>query len=143
MADQVAASITVHDISAGPSGPAQPGTGSGPVAPASGAGGPVLTAPRAPLAFHMMARPAGAICNLDCEYRFFMSKTMLYPGSRFKMAAGLQETCGASPAASATVNRSWTPQPRDGSPPNPIGKIPAAAALTGEPSGHVSQPDPM
>jgi hypothetical protein len=30
-----------------------------------------------------------------------------------------------------------TPPPRDGSPPNLTGKIPAAAALTGEPSGHV------
>jgi hypothetical protein len=29
------------------------------------------------------------------------------------------------------------PSPRAGSPPNPIGRIPAAAALTGELSGHV------
>jgi uncharacterized protein len=54
--------------------------------------GPVLTVPRAPLAFHLMAKPTGAICNLDCEYCFFLSKEMLYPGSRFRMARELQET---------------------------------------------------
>ena len=56
------------------------------------AAGPVLTVPGAPLAFHVMAKPTGAICNLDCEYCFFLSKEMLYPGSRFRMAAELQET---------------------------------------------------
>jgi uncharacterized protein len=48
--------------------------------------------PAAPLAFHLMAKPTGAICNLDCEYCFFLSKEMLYPGSRFRMAAELQES---------------------------------------------------
>src|SRR5436305_4588006 len=46
----------------------------------------------APRAFHMMAKPSGATCNLDCEYCFFLSKEMLYPGSRFRMAEELQET---------------------------------------------------
>ena len=46
----------------------------------------------APAAFHVMAKPTGAICNLDCEYCYFLSKEMLYPGSRFRMAAELQET---------------------------------------------------
>src|SRR5450755_1436107 len=54
--------------------------------------GPVLTMPGAPVAFHAMAKPTGAICNLDCEYCFFLSKEMQYPGSRFRMAEGLQET---------------------------------------------------
>ena len=48
--------------------------------------------PDAPVAFHVMAKPTGAICNLDCEYCFFLSKEMLYPGSRFRMAEELQET---------------------------------------------------
>ena len=39
-----------------------------------------------------MAKPTGAVCNLDCEYCFFLSKEMLYPGSRFRMAADLQDT---------------------------------------------------
>ena len=53
--------------------------------------GAVVTIPSAPHAFHVMAKPTGAICNLDCEYCFFLSKEMLYPGSRFRMAEELQE----------------------------------------------------
>ena len=56
-----------------------------------GAPSPVLTMPGAPLAFHVMAKPSGATCNLDCDYCFFLSKEMLYPGSRFRMAEDLQE----------------------------------------------------
>ena len=36
--------------------------------------------------FHLLAKPTGATCNLDCSYCFFLSKEMLYPGSRFRMA---------------------------------------------------------
>jgi uncharacterized protein len=32
-----------------------------------------------------MAKPTGAICNLDCEYCFFLAKEELYPGSTFRM----------------------------------------------------------
>ncbi len=39
----------------------------------------------APPAYHVMAKPTGAICNLDCEYCFFLSKEALYPGSPFRM----------------------------------------------------------
>ncbi len=53
---------------------------------------PMPTMPGAPPAFHVMAKPTGAVCNLDCEYCFFLSKEMLYPGSRFRMAEQLQET---------------------------------------------------
>ncbi len=42
--------------------------------------------------FHLLAKPTGATCNLDCEYCFFLSKEMLYPGSRFRMADELLET---------------------------------------------------
>jgi uncharacterized protein len=45
----------------------------------------------APPAFHMLVKPTGAICNLDCKYCFFLSKEMLYPGSRFRMADELLE----------------------------------------------------
>jgi len=41
--------------------------------------------PRLPRALHLMAKPTGAICNLDCEYCFFLSKEELYPGSSFRM----------------------------------------------------------
>ena len=48
--------------------------------------------PRAQTQFHLLAKPTGAICNLDCKYCFFLSKEMLYPGSRFRMADELLET---------------------------------------------------
>ncbi|MGI9609294.1 MAG: radical SAM protein, partial [Acidimicrobiia bacterium] len=38
-----------------------------------------------------MAKPTGPICNLDCEYCFFLSKEMLYPGDRFRMADEMLE----------------------------------------------------
>ncbi|WP_407342631.1 anaerobic sulfatase maturase [Pengzhenrongella phosphoraccumulans] len=41
--------------------------------------------PGAPASFHLLAKPAGAICNLDCSYCFFLSKEELYPGSTFRM----------------------------------------------------------
>ena len=66
--------------------------GAGAAGEPSDAGAAVLTIPAAPAAFHVMAKPTGAVCNLDCEYCFFLSKEMLYPGSRFRMAADLQET---------------------------------------------------
>jgi len=56
---------------------------------------PVLSSPllrNAPPAFHLLAKPTGATCNLDCKYCFFLSKEMLYPGSRFRMADDLLET---------------------------------------------------
>jgi uncharacterized protein len=46
----------------------------------------------APASFHVLAKPTGAICNLDCTYCFFLSKEMLYPGSRFHMADEMLET---------------------------------------------------
>ena len=45
----------------------------------------------APQAFHLLSKPTGATCNLDCKYCFFLSKEMLYPGSRFRMADELLE----------------------------------------------------
>jgi len=50
------------------------------------------TSSQTPLAFHLLAKPTGAVCNLDCKYCFFLSKEMLYPGSRFRMADELLET---------------------------------------------------
>jgi uncharacterized protein len=48
--------------------------------------------PNAPPAFHLLTKPTGAVCNLDCKYCFFLSKEMLYPGSCFRMADDLLET---------------------------------------------------
>ena len=46
---------------------------------------------QAPPYIHVMAKPTGAICNLDCKYCFFLSKEALYPGSPFRMADDVME----------------------------------------------------
>jgi len=46
----------------------------------------------APPAYHLLAKPTGAVCNLDCTYCFFLSKEELYPGSHFRMTDDLLET---------------------------------------------------
>jgi uncharacterized protein len=45
-----------------------------------------------PHAFHVLVKPAGAVCNLACRYCYFLSKADLYPGSRFRMPDGVLET---------------------------------------------------
>jgi len=37
-------------------------------------------------AFHLLAKPTGATCNLDCAYCFFLSKELLYQDSNFRMS---------------------------------------------------------
>jgi radical SAM protein with 4Fe4S-binding SPASM domain len=59
------------------------------VSTAEGRPAGALLPPGAPLAFHLLAKLTGAICNLDCTYCFFLSKDTLYPGSRFRMADDL------------------------------------------------------
>jgi len=34
----------------------------------------------APVAFHLMSKPTGPLCNLDCRYCFYLEKERLYPG---------------------------------------------------------------
>ena len=37
-------------------------------------------------AFHVIAKPVGALCNLGCKYCFYLEKEHLYPGkSRWAM----------------------------------------------------------
>jgi uncharacterized protein len=45
----------------------------------------------APPAFHVMLKPRGAVCNLNCAYCYFLSKERLYPGSGFRMTDELLE----------------------------------------------------
>ena len=61
--------------------------------PASLAPGPTpaARARRAPASFHVLAKPTGAICNLDCDYCFFLAKEELYPGSTFRMTEPVLE----------------------------------------------------
>ena len=42
--------------------------------------------------FQIFAKPAGALCNLDCHYCYYLKKELLYPGSRsFQMSDNLLE----------------------------------------------------
>ncbi len=42
--------------------------------------------------FHIMTKPVGPICNLDCKYCFYLEKEMLYPNTRrWEMAPGVLE----------------------------------------------------
>src|SRR3569623_652494 len=43
-------------------------------------------APMAHFPSHIMTKPIGPICNLDCKYCFYLEKEKLYPGTKsFKM----------------------------------------------------------
>ena len=53
---------------------------------------PVVRPADAPPAFHLLAKPRGAICNLDCKYCFYLSKEELYKGSSFRMTDETLET---------------------------------------------------
>ena len=44
-----------------------------------------------PPRIHVLAKPAGAACNLNCSYCYFLNKERLYPGSRFRMSDELLE----------------------------------------------------
>ncbi len=44
-----------------------------------------------PPAFHLLAKPTGSACNLDCAYCFFLDKEALYPGSKFRMTDAVLE----------------------------------------------------
>ena len=41
--------------------------------------------------FHVMLKPRGPICNLDCAYCFYLKKEQLYPGAAFRMTPALLE----------------------------------------------------
>jgi uncharacterized protein len=42
-------------------------------------------------AFHVMLKPRGPICNLDCSYCFYLRKDALYPNATFRMSIELLE----------------------------------------------------
>ena len=45
----------------------------------------------APPAFHLLAKPSGATCNIDCTYCFFLSKEALYPNEKTRMSEATLE----------------------------------------------------
>ena len=42
----------------------------------------------APPCFHVLVKPSGATCNIDCAYCFFLSKEALYPNDKHRMSEG-------------------------------------------------------
>jgi len=45
-----------------------------------------------PPGFHLLAKPSGATCNIDCTYCFFLSKEALYPNEKSRMSEATLET---------------------------------------------------
>jgi uncharacterized protein len=45
-----------------------------------------------PPRIHVLAKPTGAVCNLACEYCFFLDKELFYPDSSFRMSDEVLET---------------------------------------------------
>jgi uncharacterized protein len=46
----------------------------------------------APPGFHLLAKPSGSTCNIDCTYCFFLSKESLYPNEKNRMSEFTLET---------------------------------------------------
>ena len=46
----------------------------------------------APPCFHLLAKPSGSTCNIDCKYCFFLSKEALYPNDKQRMSEATLET---------------------------------------------------
>ena len=44
-----------------------------------------------PLAFNLMIKPAGSLCNLDCHYCYYLDKEDIYNGRQPKMTDRLLE----------------------------------------------------
>ena len=64
---------------------------SAPVEPEPITARPALPANVGPPSFHLLAKPSGAACNIDCTYCFFLSKEALYPGEQSRMSAATLE----------------------------------------------------
>jgi uncharacterized protein len=46
----------------------------------------------APPGFHLLSKPSGSTCNIDCTYCFFLSKESLYPNEKNRMSDATLET---------------------------------------------------
>ncbi len=44
-----------------------------------------------PPRFHLLAKPSGSTCNIDCKYCFFLSKDELYPNEKHRMSEATLE----------------------------------------------------
>ncbi|MFZ1460642.1 MAG: radical SAM protein, partial [Ignavibacteria bacterium] len=44
-----------------------------------------------PPGFHLLSKPSGSTCNIDCTYCFFLSKEALYPNEKSRMSEATLE----------------------------------------------------
>lgn len=61
-----------------------------------------------PDSVHVLAKPAGAACNLGCSYCFFLDKELYYLGDRMRMSdevleAYIRNSSTPTPATEVTV----------------------------------------
>ena len=100
-----------------------------------------------PRAFHLLAKPTGAVCNLDCSYCFFLSKEMLYPGSRLphggRIARGIRQAadrgaCGRPRSRDRLARRGTDAHGRRFLP--PLGRA-GRGLSSARPAGDVHDPD--
>jgi uncharacterized protein len=68
-----------------------------------------MTSQSSRTAFHLLVKPTGAVCNLDCQYCFFLSKEVLYPNSQFRMTDDLlkiyiRQILDAQPTPEVSLN---------------------------------------
>ncbi len=64
------------------------------------------------LPFHVMTKPIGPICNLDCTYCYYLHKEELYPDSKWKMdddclESYIRQYIDAQPANTPEVTFAW------------------------------------
>ena len=45
-----------------------------------------------PMAFNLMVKPAGSLCNLDCSYCYYLDKAKIYGGREPRMSLEMLET---------------------------------------------------
>ena len=50
---------------------------------------PVTRPAKAP--FHVLIKPIGPLCNLDCEYCYYLEKSNMFRGSKFRMSDAILE----------------------------------------------------
>ncbi len=46
-----------------------------------------------PMAFNIMIKPAGSLCNLDCHYCYYLDKAEIYGGKEPRMTLEMLEVC--------------------------------------------------
>ncbi|MCF8777303.1 anaerobic sulfatase maturase [Vibrio sp. IRLE0018] len=72
-----------------------------------------VTKPRAKRPFHVLAKPIGPVCNLDCDYCFYLDKTEYYPQTkRFDMSddaleAHIKSYIESQPVGCGEVTFGW------------------------------------